>query len=540
MADSAADADLPIWNEAVLVQLGQLVAQGDVVGAADVLRPFVQCYPTHPDILREAGLVSVALQDYQGAIVYLDAAIRAGDHDLNTLGMLADVCHHLKCPQVVIDHLGRCAHPALASRWARALAMLFRFQDAETVLAHMPPEAIDPIVSEVRTIIAVGRYAPDRLQIAESAAQIAPGIPMVWGQLAAARQSFGDTAGALAAYRQALVLDVENPAWHYNYALSLLSAGDYRAGFAEYEWRMHPKVERKLAAQLPRNPGGLPLWRGESLNGKVLLVYAEGGLGDCILGLRWLTDLLAELGPASQTGQTGQLRVWLPSSLVSICQRTWPSVRFIASEGVEAGKQATDGADFWVPSLSLPQRFAVTADRVPYREGYLQADPVRVQHWQEKIQTACAADGKSKAVALVWHGRMEHDYERTRAFDPAELAALLPADAFPVVVQMDATSDDLACFSNAMWVGPDIASFDDTAAILSACGHALLCDTSVAHLAGALGLPATVLIRNRFIWQWRCRAHGQSIWYSQPTVRFVDSGRSEEIVYMRAAETADH
>jgi ADP-heptose:LPS heptosyltransferase len=179
--------------------------------------------------------------------------------------------------------------------------------------------------------------------------------------------------------------------------------------------------------------------------------------------------------------------------------------------------------DFHCPLGSLPLAFKTALDTVPDEIPYLTADPARVARWAPRL----AAHGTPR-IALVWAGNVAHANDRNRSLPLAALAPLLASEgAHFVSLQRDLRAGDAERLAAApvLDLGPELDDFDDTAAVLAQCDLVISVDTSVAHLAGALGRPLWVLLP--FASDWRWTAHGErSPWY--PSARLYRQPRQSE------------
>jgi ADP-heptose:LPS heptosyltransferase len=176
--------------------------------------------------------------------------------------------------------------------------------------------------------------------------------------------------------------------------------------------------------------------------------------------------------------------------------------------------------DFHCPLGSLPLAFKTALDTVPDEIPYLAADPVRVARWRPRLE----AHG-TPCVAVVWAGNVAHANDRNRSLPLAALAPLLASEgAHCVSLQRDLRTGDAERLAAApvLNFGPELEDFDDTAAALAQCDLVISVDTSVAHLAGALGRPLWVLLP--FASDWRWTAHDErSPWY--PSARLYRQPR---------------
>ncbi len=279
----------------------------------------------------------------------------------------------------------------------------------------------------------------------------------------------------IACHRQALALDPDLADAHFCLGMALLRQGDFAAGWHHYEGRRRlpdwgGPAFRAITA---------PLWEGEDLKGRSILLQAEQGLGDTIQFLRY-APLLAARG--------AQVTVRLPPVLVRLA-------RTLAGGIAVAGNDAVPPpTDFHLPLLSLPLRLGTTLDTIPPAVPYLGS-------------TATAATGgRPRRIGLVWAGAPGHKRDRRRSIALATFAPLARATGIDLVslqigpraVEALAPPGGLT-LRNALW---DSADFADTAAVVAGLDLVITVDTALAHLAGALGKPVWILLPYAADWRW--------------------------------------
>ncbi|WP_431273617.1 tetratricopeptide repeat protein [Variovorax ureilyticus] len=265
----------------------------------------------------------------------------------------------------------------------------------------------------------------------------------------------------------------------WNRALCLLGAGDFAHGWPAYEQRIEEeRFGHARGFDAPRWTGAQPL------QGKTLLIHAEQGLGDTLQFCRYV-PLLASLG----------------ARVVFEAQRPLLDIlRSLKRVDVLVGRgDALPGYDFHCPLISLPLALGLfdmahLAGEVPY----LKADPDRVVHWRQAM-----ASQPGPRIGIVWTGNPDHPENHRRSIPLAPLRAALPANASAwslllpeTLKQADAGTEGPAiqCF--------DASDFANTAAQIMALDLLITTDTSIAHLAGAIGAPAWLLLPFAADWRW--------------------------------------
>ncbi|KAA0584384.1 glycosyltransferase family protein (plasmid) [Azospirillum oryzae] len=315
---------------------------------------------------------------------------------------------------------------------------------------------------------------------------------------------------ALLAFRRATRLDPDFAGAHWNESLVRLLLGDFVQGWRGYEWRWkHGRLPS------PQRSFVQPRWDGSPLQGRRLLVYWEQGFGDVLQFVRYLPLLARTAG-----GGTGGQPVYLE------CQRALLPVlrRLPGTIAVETGGPLPD-FDVQIPVLSLPALFGTRLETVPSRVPYLTAEPDLAARWGERLKEV-AKDGGGLKVGIVWAGAPTHGNDRNRSIGLAPFARLAAIPGVSLVsIQKGPTEGQAANPPGGfplLNLSPDIKDFADTAAIMAGLDLVVCVDTSVAHLAGALGVPVWVLVPFAPDWRWMLD-RDDSPWY--PTMRLFRQDR---------------
>ncbi|MGE4219043.1 MAG: tetratricopeptide repeat protein, partial [Alphaproteobacteria bacterium] len=289
----------------------------------------------------------------------------------------------------------------------------------------------------------------------------------------------GDREGGRAAFEHVLALDPDYAEAHVNLAHLLLLEGDLIEGFREHEWRLRgPDYTRRYTG---------PRWQGEPLLGRRILLWAEQGLGDALQFLRYAPMVAARGGRV--TVQCGAALHRLAAGV--------PGVSAVAEHVPD------DGYELQIPLMSLPLVFdAAPASQVPYLP----------------VPEAMSLPGGAarRRVGLVWAGNPRHSRDRERSRALAEFAPLagIPGVAL-YSLQKGPAAAQKAAFP-VVDLGASLSDMYDTASALAALDLLIAVDTSVAHLAGALGRPVWLLLPHMPDWRWGLGTE-TTPWY--PTMR---------------------
>jgi hypothetical protein len=299
---------------------------------------------------------------------------------------------------------------------------------------------------------------------------------------------------ALASYERAIEINPQFADAQYNRSLAQLFLGDFASGWRGYEWRW-ANADRLGIGNARCFPQ--PAWRGgEPIAGKRILLYSEAGLGDTLQFCRYAISC-SERGASVILEVQAALRELLDGL---------PGVSHVVAAG-----SPLPSFDYHCPLLSLPLAFATTIDAIPFPSGYLRAKPVKIAQWRERL-----GERRRPRVGLVWSGNPNNPTDASRSVSLSDWLARLPAGLEYFRLQTQVRESDRAALGSS----PQIVSFDDslldfdnTAALCGLMDVVVTVDTSLAHLAGALGCRTWVLLPRTPDFRW-LREREDSPWYS--------------------------
>jgi Flp pilus assembly protein TadD len=464
-----------IRAEVLLERARSLIREGQRDQARAICEQILLADPANTDGLNQLGVILTEERRLAEAIVKFEDVIRISPDcvdawrnrglALSDLGMLDEALASFD--QVV------ARQPSVASGYAlRAMTFyrLGRFEEA--VQAH------DPILALTES---------DAAMTANRAAAL------LWS---------GRTDEAMAAFERAVTLDPNYPPARVNLAMAQMLLGDYPNGFRNFEWRWKRPALLRVARHY-----SLPLWSGQvSLAGKTILAYREQGFGDTIQFCRY-ASLAVSAG--------ARVILEVQPSLVTLL-RTLPGGPSVVGDG-----DSVRDFDLHCPLMALLAGFGTTVDTIPANVPYLFADPARVAMWRDVLPA-----GPNKKIGLVWAGGShagqadQAAYDRRRSTTLHTLAplAFVPGCDF-ISLQIGPASGQVASPEAGISVYDHtgrIQDFSDTAALIEILDLVIGVDTSVIHLAGALGKPVWLLNRFDTDWRWLLN-RDDSPWY--PTLR---------------------
>lgn len=311
-----------------------------------------------------------------------------------------------------------------------------------------------------------------------------------WSNFASVAKSTGEIDVAAERSYRACQLDERHVDAHWNLGLYQLQLGQWDQGWPLYEWRLSRSPELQ-GAHL-----ACPRWDGVSdLTGKRVLLTTEQGLGDSIQFFRF----------ALVFAQRFDCAVGVQAPLVRLFSQ-------MAVAPIPISDHArSDEFDFHFPLMSLPLAFGLTPDDIPYaHQPYIRSLESNSDHWSQILGVP-----RRPRIGVMWSGG-DNPKIRNRSI-PLSLFSMLLGEEFDwVSLQKDLRADDAslsARMSSLRHYGPQQADFADAAGIIDNCDLVISVDTSIAHLAGAMGKECWVLLPKIADWRWMLN-RDDSPWYS--------------------------
>lgn len=387
--------------------------------------------------------------------------------------------------------------PDLAEAWTNrgvALQSLQRYEEAlrsyDQAIAYAPE--VVQTWSNRGSVLNRLRRSQDALQSYDRAVALDPTFANAWNNRGVTLVDLGQRAEALLDYEKAVALDPDNADAHWNMSLCHLQLGNFEKGWAGHEWRWK-------AATLVLAPRHFtePQWRGDApLQGKTILLYADQGFGDALQFCRY-AKLLQDRG-AKVILEVGKALVPLLTGLDGTSR-------------VIATGDALPAFDFQSPLGSLPAAFKADANNIPMPAGYLRAADGKRAAWRARLGAKT-----KRRVGLVWSGNTQHTNDHNRSIPLADFLKMLPPGLDYVSLQRDVHAEDRAALrtrADIRDIGGHLADFSDTAALADLMDVIISVDTSVVHLAGAMGRPVWVLLPFNPDWRWMLE-RSDSPWYA--------------------------
>jgi tetratricopeptide (TPR) repeat protein len=333
------------------------------------------------------------------------------------------------------------------------------------------PESFEALHNLGRSLHALERFE-DALAMYEKALALKPDSAETWLNRGEALHDMARVEGALESYAKARALRPAFAEAQANEALARIALGDWEAGWEAFEGRWSG------AASLQGRHSRIPRWHGERpIAGKRLLVWSEQGFGDTLLFSRFIPVLEAE-------GAEVVFEVQEP--LKPLLERNFTCRVVAVGEEVPA-------TDLQIPAMSLAHAFRVTPENIPGRVPYIHATPEKFEAWRARL---ARVDAKPK-IAVACSGRASYKHEARRSVSLEDFAGLARG-AHLFVAQRDLAAADRELIASgriaAEYLGEEMNDFRDAAGIVANVDLVVTIDTSLGHLAGAMGRPVWILL----------------------------------------------
>jgi tetratricopeptide (TPR) repeat protein len=509
-----------------LNNLGQLGAAVNSYGKALAIKPdYAEVHSNLADTLHEFGQLEAAIRSYKMALAikpnYAEAHYSLG----NTFKGIGQPEAAVKCYEkalaiksnyaeahsnlgVTLQELGQL--DAAVKSYEKALAIKPDYADAHynlgvtlqelgqldaAVKSYGKALAIKPDYADAHYNLGVTLQELDLLDAAvksyEQALAIKPDYTEAHSNLGITHRDLGHLGTAINCYKKALAISPDHAVAKWNLSLSQLVTGNFKEGWKNYESRLKKKdfkQERHYSQ---------PLWGSSSLVGKTLFLYPEQGIGDMIQFIRYVKVL---------STKTTKIIVECPKSLHQLFS-TIPEINVLVTKG-----DALPHFDYHVPLLSLPKILKTTIKTIPVDIPYL--------FLEKNNERPVNTQPRALNIGIVWAGNSAHNNDKNRSVDLSFFSAIMNihnTQFYSLQVgdrRDDLNQEDFA--SHIIDAGKHLGHYAETATVINQLNLIITVDTSVAHLAGAMGKPVWVLLPFASDWRWLLERY-DSPWY--PTMR---------------------
>lgn len=446
---------------------------GNLPAARVLYERIIHAEPLHANAKHLLGAIAVQEEDFPNAVLLLRETLAIDPTHASAYANLAIAYLELDQYQEAFDCCVRATalvpgHTNAHNTKGMVLRRLARYEEAlaaHAIAAALSPNYLEGIINVGGTLIELNRH--------EEA--------LFWLEHALAQQPS----------------KVET---NFILALCHLQMGNFDKGLEFYEWRWK---KPKTAALMPVYNG--PLWLGqESLCGKTIFLHHEQGFGDTIQFARYV-PLIAALGANIIFG--------VPAALRPVLSHLESTTRMIS------GNEPIPPYHYHCPLMSLPLALGTRLDTIPATAKYISVSPAKIDEWSAKL-----GPKRLQRIGIAWSGNPDLVNDHVRSIPLVDFR-MLDAESFDSYsLQKDVRETDRQALQarKIVHVGTDLNDFSDTAALIELMDLVITVDTSVAHLAAALGRPVFLLLSSNADWRW-FRHRQDSPWY--PTIKIFQQSR---------------
>ena len=469
--------------------------------AVELISVSVQANPVNATAQLNLGLAYKELQRFEQALSCFQQAIHLRPDYAQAFFNRALVLHATGHLDAALADFEKALEiqPDYAQAWNnRGVVLQAQLRWDEAATSYVRAIAAQPDLGQAHynlgnALRALGRFE-EAITSYDAAIALEADAAHAFNNRGLALQELQRSAQAIASYDAAIAIQANYADAYWNKAIELLLCGDFAQGWKLYEWRW-----QRDAFTSRKRDFAQPLWLGDAtLVGKTVLLHAEQGLGDSIQFCRYAREVQA-LG--------AHVLLEVPRPLMAL---------FASLEGVS--QVIEKGAplprfDYHCPLLSLPLAFQTQLENLPGRTPYLASTAPQRDRWQRRL-----GPRTQPRVGLVWSGNALDKNDLQRSMRLQDLLPYLSTDFEFICLQkeMRPADQDAIQTSRIRFFGAQIEDFSDTAALCDLVDLVISVDTSVAHLAGALGKPTWILLPYAPDWRWMLH-RDDSPWY--PSVR---------------------
>ena len=444
--------------------------------------------PDHAGALNNRGNTLQDLKRFDEALVSYDRALTVQPNFAAALSNRGNALRALKRFEEALASYDRAlaVRPDFADALSNRGATLYELKRFAEALATydralaVRPDFAETLSNRGATLYELKRFA-EALASYDRAIAVQPAYAEAHFNRGNTLQELKRFDEALASYGRALAIRPDYADAHANQALCRLLIGDFDRGWEGYEWRWQTEPLQGAKPSFAQ-----PLWLGrENISGKTILLHAEQGYGDAIQFCRYVPMVAA---------RGARVILQVPERLSGLMSTLSGAPQVLAAGKTQAG------FDVHTPLLSLPLAFGRKFETIPSATPYLCASSKAASDWAKRL-----GPKRRPRIGLAWFGSPTHKNDHNRSINLGSLLPLFEIDATLVSLQKDTRGEGEIALKGRMGLldfCDELEDFSDTAALISNLDLVISVDTSVAHLAGALGKPVWVLLPFVPDWRW--------------------------------------
>ncbi|MDD5585885.1 MAG: tetratricopeptide repeat protein [Alphaproteobacteria bacterium] len=495
-----------------------LMTAGDLPGAIAAYRGALALNPSMPQAFYNLGNALRQNGDWEEAGKVYAKTLQLAPHHIEARNNLALVLEHKGLLEDALRLLQQVVReaPSYGEGWLNLCNIAEKHGDYEaSYQAGLRAAALLPEKAAAYLGLGVALNHMERHEEAlgayQTALRLKPGWTEVWDNIGQTYQFMNRLDEAEAAYRKTIALSGQDIAGedsrlvgereygnrHWHLALLELLKGDYRRGFARYRARFEE------VGGLKRPVWPQPVWRGEDISGKTILVMDEQGLGDCLMMARYVPLLKAR----------GARVKFLVHPVLAPLFEGWPG-----ADEVIAQDPPVSGFDCYASIFDLPFGFGTALETVPADIPYLPLP--------QPDASLMLEDDERPKIAVVWAGTPKHKHDARRSVPLETFARLFdePAVRFFSLNRDNRPGDDALLRKLPVTdLSSQLNTLRDTAHLMAGMDLIITCDTATAHLAGGMGKDVWTLLPFAPDWRWLI-GRDDSPWY--PSMRLFRQTQS--------------
>ena len=493
----------------LFAQAQALYGQGKLEEAKQGYQVIINIQPNHTNAMTMLGTIYFQQGQFEAGVPIVQRSLQLNNAQPEAYSNLGNALNSLNRHEEAIANYDRAIalKPDYAGAYSnRGIALQSLNRHEEAIASYDRAIALKPDYAEAyynrsNPLHSLNRHE-EALASYDHAIALKPDYADAYSNRGNALHSLNRHEEALASYDRAIALKPGYAEVYHNKSLPLLLLGDFLQGWLLYEWRWESGSSKNYFRNFPQ-----PLWLGDqSLAGKTLLLHAEQSFGDTLQFCRYVALVDALVKRHSQLDTT-RIVLEVQPPLLPLLASLKTKVELVAQG------QALPAFDLQCPLMSLPLAFHTTLETIPTEVPYLFADTDRQAIWQQRLGSKI-----KPRIGLVWSGSTIHtnDHNRSIPLSLLEKLTMLDAEFHSLQKEIRDTDQQYLAQFNITAHAEQLTDFAETAALVAEMDLIISVDTSVAHLAGAMGRPVWVLLPFAPDWRWLLN-RTDSPWY--PTAR---------------------
>jgi tetratricopeptide (TPR) repeat protein len=515
-----------------------LHGQGDLAAAIASYNTALQLNPNHPEAHNNLGVALKEQGDTTAAIALYNTALQLNPNypeAHNNLGFALQEKGNLTAAIASCSRALKLRPNYPEAHYNLGIALNEQGDLTAAIASYNRALLLKPDHPDAHNNLGIALQEQGDLDAAiasyNTALRLKPNHPDAYNNLGNALQEQGDLNAAIASYNSALQLKPYYPEAHKNLGNALLAQGDYERGWELYEWRFKCKKDKDILTVKPI----CDQWSGEEITqDSQLLLVTEQGLGDTLQFMRY-ANALRKKGASVSLCAEPKLHTLIQASGIDPSPLT-----------PQQANQVKDG--LWTPLLSVPRYLGVSPKSPIITEPYIRTTDEFIAKWQGLL-----AGEKRPIIGINWQGNRADNKKTDRNILPHYLVSLAsrldvslislqraPSSSDNIPSQLQTHFTNLQPQINALANSDKARDFLEYAAVIANCDLIITSGTTVAHLAGGMGITTWVLLKKVPEWRWGLEGD-TTFWYpSMRLFRQSERGNWDELMERVAAELQKH